>query len=215
MKALNCLVGIGAAAFALQATAEEKRSLDAHEHGHGMLNIAMEGDQIAIELEVPGFDIVGFEHDARSDADAAAVETALEQLSRPLKLFALPEAAGCTVVELNAGLLTDDGHDDEVHHDDHDDGDDHEEHHDGHEDEHGHDHDDHESEGEASHSEFHAEYLLACADIGSATHIDLQYFETFENAESLTVQLVTSKGATLISASRETPLVDLSETMGN
>ena len=197
MNTVNYLVGVGAAAFALHASAQEQRSLDAHEHGHGTLNIAMEGDRITMELEAPGFDIVGFEHEAETDADLAAIQVALEQLSRPLNLFALPEAAGCEVVESHVELLVDDGHDSDEGHDD-------EEHHDGHDD-----------ESEASHSGFHAEYLLACADTGSAARIDLQYFESFGNAESLTVQLVTSEGATLVSASRENPVLDLSEAMGN
>ena len=44
--------------------AEEHRELGAHEHGHGTLNIALEGSRLTMELEAPGVDIVGFEHAA-------------------------------------------------------------------------------------------------------------------------------------------------------
>ena len=200
-KYLACAV---AAACVLPAAAEEQRSVDAHEHGHGILNIAIEGDRIAMELEVPGFDIVGFEHAAESDADRATVDAALEKLAEPLELFAMPDAAECGVVESQAILIFDG-----EHHDDHEDSHDHEDE-DEHHDDHGHDEDE-----EATHSEFHAEYLLACGDIGSATQIEMRFFDSFSNSESLTVQIVTAQGATLIEATRENSTLDLSSWIQN
>ncbi len=218
MHTTNCLVCAVTAAFTLQATAQERRSLDAHEHGQGALNVAIEGDRISMELEAPGFDIVGFEHAAETEADRAAVEAALERISKPLDLFALPEKAGCETVEYRAELMVDGdhdghGHDDEDgHHDEGHDGDGHDGHHDGHADGDGHDEG---HENETTHSEFQAEYLLTCTDIGSATRLDLRYFEVFQNAESLTVQLVTDQGSTLVTGTRENPTLDLSDAMGN
>ncbi len=81
------------------ASAEERRELGAHQHGHGTLNIAFEGNRITMELEVPGHDIVGFEHEAKTDDQKAAVAKAKSQLGAPLALFQLPAAAGCTVKE--------------------------------------------------------------------------------------------------------------------
>ena len=75
--------------------AEETRQLDAHEHGVGTLNVAIDGPVVAMAFEAPGADIVGFEYAAQSDADLAAVEAALALLGEPSSLFALPEAAGC------------------------------------------------------------------------------------------------------------------------
>ncbi len=208
MNDARYLACAAAAAFALPASAEEQRSVDAHEHGHGTLNIAVEGDRIAMEFEAPGFDIVGFEHAALSDPDRATVEAALGKLAEPLELFALPDEAECRVIENQAMLLMDDSrHDDHAH--------DREE---GHDDDHAHSHDDdHEEEGhddhahadESTHSEFHAEYLLECTNIGSATQIELQYFNLFRNAESLTVRVVTNQGAALLEATRENSTLDL------
>ncbi|MDJ0630671.1 MAG: DUF2796 domain-containing protein [Rhodobacter sp.] len=207
-----------ALALALPAYGEETRELDAHEHGHGALNIAIEGNRIAIELEVPGFDIVGFEYEAESDEDKAAVEAALATLGDPLNLFAVPAAAGCEVTEAVAEL-----HGDEEHHDEH--GEDHaegEEHHDEHAEGEEHAHGEEHSEGEEhhdehgdgeSHSEFHAEYLMTCSDIGKATSIELSYFRAFENAEELEVQLVTEKGAALMEATPEAAILDLTQAM--
>ena len=56
-------------------TADTKhREAGAHAHGHGKVNIAIEGQRLSIELEAPGADIVGFEHEAKTAAEKAAVK---------------------------------------------------------------------------------------------------------------------------------------------
>ncbi|MEP5152475.1 DUF2796 domain-containing protein, partial [Planktotalea sp.] len=91
---------------------DETRQLEAHEHGVGTLNVAFDGDQIAMEFEAPGADIVGFEYKAESSEDLAKIEGALATLEQPLDLFALPQAAVCRVAEAHAELVIDDDHDD-------------------------------------------------------------------------------------------------------
>lgn len=202
------------ALFAHAAYAQETREMGAHEHGSGVLNVAVEGNAIAMELEVPGFDIVGFEYEAESDADKAAIETALATLGDPTALFALPDAAGCSVVEASAELHEEEHDHDEAH--DHDDHEDHDEHaegdHDNHEEHAEGDHDDHD-EHEESHAEFHAEYLITCDAIENATRVEILYFNVFENAEQLNVQLVTDKGATSSTVTGDAPELDLTQAM--
>jgi hypothetical protein len=60
MKVLPFL--IATAITATPVIAEETRQLNAHEHGVGQLDIAIDGQQIAMELHAPGADIVGFPH---------------------------------------------------------------------------------------------------------------------------------------------------------
>ena len=188
--------------LASPAFADETRQLDAHVHGVGNLNIAIDGNLVAMELHAPGADIVGFEYAARSSEDRAAIETAIATLARPLDLFVLPEAAECTVTEASAELESE--HADGAHHD-------HAEHAEGEE------HDDHEHEehaeehhaDETGHAEFHAEYLLTCADPGAISGIAFAYFETFENARELEVQVVTASGAQAFKVERDTPALDL------
>ena len=130
---------------AMPAFAEDARQLDAHEHGVGTLNIAIEGTTVAMEFEAPGADIVGFEYAAESDADHAAIDAAVVTLSEPLDLFVMPEAANCTLAKAHAELESEDGHDEhgEEHHDDHD-NEDHEDHAEGEHEEHAEgEHDDH------------------------------------------------------------------------
>ena len=188
---------------AIPAVAEETRQLDAHEHGVGELNIAIEGKTVAMELHAPGADIVGFEYEAKSDADLSAVEAAIATLSQPLDLFVLSEAANCTVVKAHAALQSEDEHDD--HKDDehaHDEHDDHKD------DEHAHvEHDDH--EGEAGHTEFHAEYTLACDAPEALKQITFAYFQTFPNAQEVEVRIITTSGAQAFEVERDTPVLNL------
>lgn len=181
---------------AMPALAEEPRQLDAHEHGVGKLNIAIEGTTVAMALEAPGADIVGFEYAAKSDADLAAIEQAVATLGAPLELFVLPEASACTVTRSEAELESEDEHD-----------------------EHGEEHDDdHANEAqedqaddadEAGHTEFHAEYTLNCENPDALTEITFSYFEAFPNAQEVEVQIITASGAQAFEVERATPVLNL------
>lgn len=181
------LAALWSAALAA-ADEESRRDLGAHEHGRGALNVAVEGDSVWIEFEAPGADIVGFEHEAESAEDRAAVDAAREALSRPLSLFALPEAAGCMVESAEVEAVGGE-------HEDHDD--------------HG-DHGDHgDEEEDEPHGEFHAEYLLRCAAIGEIRTMEFPYFAAFPNAEALEVSIVSGKGQGAFEATRESPAADV------
>lgn len=194
---------------AFPAFAEDARQLDAHEHGVGTLNIAIEGSTVVMAFEAPGADIVGFEYSAESDADLAAIQRAVAILGAPLDLFVMPDAAGCTVVEVIAELESEDGHDEhgEKQHDDHAD--------EAHEDHAEEGHDDHGDEDhagdadEAGHTEFHAEYTLACDDADALTEITFAYFEAFPNAQEVEVQIITATGAHAFEVELDAPVLDL------
>lgn len=188
-----------AALAATPVIAEETRQLNAHEHGVGQLDIAFDGLKIAMELHAPGADIVGFEYSAESADDRAAVDAAVATLARPLDLFVLPAVAGCSVVQASAELESEEDHDE--HDDDHE-GDEHG--HDAHDED---DHDEHASE--AGHTEFHAQYLLTCADPGAVTEIAFAYFEAFPNAKEVEVQIISDAGATSFKVEREARILDL------
>ena len=174
---------------ATSSLAEETKQLDAHEHGVGQLNIAFSANKIAMELHAPGSDIVGFEYGAKTDADHAAIDTAIETLSDPSKLFVFPKVASCTVIEAKAKLESEDA---DHGHDDHDDDE---------------DHDDHDEE--PGHTEFHAEYLLECGNLSAISEITFSYFEIFPNALELEIQVVSDKGATAFEVEREDAKLDL------
>lgn len=209
------------ACFPLAVSAEQTRSLGAHEHGSGSLNIAVSGSDVAMEFAAPGADIVGFEYQASSAEDRAAVDAAVSDLAHPLKLFRLPEQAGCSVTLANVALLDEDDEHDAHDHDEHDHEEDHAEHDEHEHDDHGHDdehaeHDEHaHGEGEhsghdePSHSEFRAEYALTCADVGKIDEVEFAYFERFPNALELDVQIVSDEGAQAYEVERDAPVLVL------
>lgn len=187
-------------AFVSQAFAGEHRELGAHEHGHGTLNIAIEGKTVKLELEAPGADIAGFEHEPSTDAEKKVFEAAKATLAKPLELFVPPDAAKCSVKEAKVSVV------EEEHEADHKDGHK-EEHKDGHADHEG------EKEAEAHHNAFDVDYTLECAVIGELTSLDLKYFAAFPKAQRLTVNVITEKGQAQFEGSAKAPKIDLSGVM--
>ncbi len=189
----SIILAAAALACANVAVAAERRELGAHQHGHGTLNIAVEGNSVSIEFEAPGDDIAGFEHEAKTAQDKATLEKAISTLKAPLALFKFPDAAGCTVKDAKAKLEEEDEHE-----------------HAGEaakaesKDEHDH---------EAHHAAFHAEYLLDCKSPAGLQSLTLGYFAAFKNAQSLTVGVITPKGQSKFEATRDKPVIDLSSVM--
>jgi hypothetical protein len=186
-----CILALPAAAAA------QHRELGAHEHGRGTLNIAVEGSRVSMELEVPGADIVGFEHAAKTRKQKAAVVQAKKQLSAPQTLFKLPAAAGCVLKEASAEVEGGD-----------------------------HDHAkssakaDKEKKGKSQveqegkeHSEFQARSTFECKSPASITAIEFDYFRAFPGAQRLDVNLITAKGQTKFEVTRAKPRIDLAGMM--
>jgi Protein of unknown function (DUF2796) len=192
---------VGFAVAAGYSHAQQRRA-DAHEHGRGMLNIALEGSRLTMELEAPGADIVGFEHKAKTKKQKAAIEKAEEQLEAADALFQLPAAAGCI---LEASRVALEGED---HHHSHGAG-----HHGGK------DHGNKEAargdgkgkEGSAddAHSSFRAEYAFECKAPASITSIGFGYFKVFAGAQKLEVTVVTPKQQNRFEVTRSNPRIDL------
>lgn len=67
----------------------------AHQHGHAELQLAIEGDRIDLIFSSPAYNLLGFEHRARTDHQQALVDDTTEWLGQT----PLVEAAGqgCTV----------------------------------------------------------------------------------------------------------------------
>lgn len=180
--AITLAFGIGLMAGAASAQAQH-RELGAHEHGRGTLNVAVEGNRISMELEVPGADIVGFEHAARTRQHKAAVEKGKRQLLAPQSMFKLSGAAGCTVSAASVEL-EDGGHEGAK-----------------------------KAGEEHGHSEFHAQYTFDCRSPESLTAIEFDYFRAFAGAKRLDVNIITPKGQTKFEVTRSKPRVDLSGMM--
>ena len=186
---LSLLASIAAAPL----LAEETRELDAHVHGVTEVRIAVEGGEVEITLHAPGMDIVGFEHEAVSDEDKAAVEDALARLEQAGSVVALDPAAECVLEDAEAEL-----HGGDAGHDDHED----------HEAE-GRDEADHDEEAEGRHTEFEAHYHFECGSPQSLTTVAFPFFESFPNAEEIEAEFVTEAGAGAKEIARDAPELTL------
>jgi hypothetical protein len=158
------------------ALAQTKRQLSAHEHGKGTLSVAVDGGTLALDLEAPGMDIVGFEREAKSQADKAKIADAVRKLEKAGELFVLPTAAGCILATAKAGLKEDDDHDAKAGAQAHD-----------------------------EHTEFAASYTFTCTAPGALTSIGLEYFKVFPGAQRLTVTVVSGTGQSQTTVTRAKP----------
>lgn len=189
-----------------QTAQAEPRQLGAHEHGHGALNIAIEGNRVEMELEVPGADIVGFEHAATTPEQKAQVAEAEAQLKDPLKQFVLPAAASCQLAKADVEVEADGEYEHEKNKEAHKD---HDHDKDGNKEE----HKDGAHESGEGHNEFHATYALECASPENIKSIEFAYFKSFPNAKSLSVRIVGEKQQGSYEVTADKPDLDLSGSM--
>lgn len=188
---LVLLAAMGGSLAALPvAAADTKRAAATHLHGHGTLNIAVEGQHILIELQVPGSDVFGFEHAAESEAEKEAQKSALAALRQPQSLFAMPAAAGCELVLAEVAIQAEqDGKDADKpaavgtqgHRDEHD----------------------------AGHNEVRGDYILRCDKPGAIDEIRFVYFDRFSGADELDVNVITDHGQHSFEVNRARPMIVL------
>ena len=159
------------------------RNPEAHEHGVGAMNIAIQGNEVEIELELPADNVVGFEHEARTAAEKKRVQNAAAKLKKAANVVVLPEGAACKLkeTEIKSALL--ENHDEYGHKDNHDDHGKSEKHDDGDE-----------------HSEFAIHYHFECAKTALISILDISLFKHFPSTYKLRVQYITPKGQGAVQA---------------
>ncbi|WP_252178988.1 DUF2796 domain-containing protein [Endozoicomonas sp. 4G] len=211
--------GIACGVLSLTASAAngEPRHVDAHVHGHGELNFAVEGSEVHLELKMPANDVLGFET-ITTDKQRHQLHEALNKLEAA-SLWSMTPAASCKLVSAKATTSSvdhehghhehDHHHDDEHAHHDHHEHDHHDEHkhheHDHHHDEHA--HHDLSHEGHGGHMDISATYVFQCGNVSQLNTISTSIFEKFERSESLSVQGFTQKGQTAAEMTKSTPEV--------
>ena len=172
---LRTLLASAALALSFPVLADDhQHSLEAHVHGIGTLNIALENQLLELQLESPAMNIIGFEYQPTTAADIQSVKAAQNTLSNAAELFAFSPAAQCrlTSVSIENALLKGSGA-------------------------HDHDHDhDHESQpaaeiAEHQHNDISAHYQYHCATPAQLNSIDLAgLFKLFTQTEKIQVQLI-------------------------
>ena len=148
-------------------------SEQAHEHGVGSLSIAVEGNEVEIELVVPGADVVGFEHPPSSETERQAVIMGAKTLRDDSGIVILSSKAGCRVedVEVSSGLMKNRKDDHKAEHKD-----------------------DHKDDHNEVHSEFIAHYHFHCDHPEKLTGAKVGFFKVFPTARELEVKWITPAG---------------------
>ena len=152
-------------------------SESAHEHGVGSISFAVEGNDVEIELTIPGSDVVGFEHLPSTADERQAVIMGVRSLRNIKGIVTLPSEAKCRAedVEVTSGLL-------ENQKDDH-----------GHSDKHKHE-EKKEDNNKEVHSEFIAHYHFHCEYPKLMNSVQLGFFKAFPSAHELDAKWITPKG---------------------
>lgn len=156
-------------------------SLGAHEHGVASLNMVVDGSAVALELDSPADNLLGFEYTPRSAEDIAKVKDVMALLEQADTLFLFPAAADCKLekVELEAPQF------DAVKHAEHK--------HDDHKHKHEHEHD-----GEHKHADTHADieahFHFQCSQPAALNQVEVALFEAFPGTEKLLLQAITPAG---------------------
>ena len=89
---------------------DKKGSLDAHVHGLSVINVVQEKNKVLFDIEMPGFDTVGFEYKAKSQKDKDLVKNALNTLKNPVNLFSIPSEANCKMSNNSSTILEEKNH---------------------------------------------------------------------------------------------------------
>lgn len=66
-----------------------------HEHGKVTFNVALEGQELVVELDAPAANVIGFEHAPRTEAEKAKVRDRATWLQAGQELITFPVAAAC------------------------------------------------------------------------------------------------------------------------
>ncbi|HHX35270.1 MAG TPA: DUF2796 domain-containing protein [Gammaproteobacteria bacterium] len=145
---------------------EHQHSLGAHVHGVASLNIALEDQQLTMQLESPAMNIVGFEYTPSSAKDQQAVVDAERTLKNEQLLFSLTSAAQCALSSLT---IENDLTEQHAEHD-------------------------HSADEEHQHSDINVSYLFKCATPTKLRSIDFTgFFKAFPLTEKINVQLISAE----------------------
>ena len=105
MQPATALAATFLACAAFAASDGEYREHEAHEHGHGTLDIVVEGEELVIELRIPAVNVVGFEHAPKDDAEREAVRRALVPFADAASVLVVSAQAECEVEEAQSWSL--------------------------------------------------------------------------------------------------------------
>jgi hypothetical protein len=95
-----------------KGTAAEQRHAEAHVHGVAEIDIVVGGKRVIVEFRTPTEGLMGFEHEARTDAERKKRDAAMKIINdRFNELVILDKKIGCTWRTIKARIVRGKGHD--------------------------------------------------------------------------------------------------------
>lgn len=152
-----------------------------HQHGHGLLQVAIEGNTLDIHFQAPAASLTGFEHAPENPGQEQKVDETLEWLrTTPLATLTTGD---CQVAR--ASVLSSQPRQEEQGH--------------------GHDTGHHHHNDKAAHSDYEISQSVSCAGPGSRLHSPLP--DRFSLLETLRLEWVSRGGQGAAQLTRESPEV--------
>jgi hypothetical protein len=146
----------------------EIRQHGIHVHGTASMSIVSEEQQLLLELDSPGMNIVGFEHAPNTAEQESALNSAMALLNDPATVAHF-RGGECVLDSYVLAASGADKHSGHKHADD------------SSNDVHG---------NKADHSEIHARYVFRCARTDALESIHIGLFEKFPGIEAISVQWI-------------------------
>lgn len=148
-----------------------KRKRKAHHHGSGKMNLAIEKNNMVIEMEIPAHDIIGFEHEAKTKKQKKKLKSAISTLKNSDSILMIASSVGCQISKpANIKVDLEEEHD------------------------HGHSHESDHKKEEEKHAEFHITYAFKCNKMATIKQIEVLAFKEFSKMKKIKAQAVTPKG---------------------
>lgn len=145
----------------------------AHEHGVMRLDVAIDGNKLLIDMQVPLDNLLGFERAPRTEAERKAAAEVLARLRNPgqgTPLFAADAAAQCTLskAEVQAALLEPGA----------------------------------QAVPRSGHADLEASYEFSCARPQALRALDVGLFDAYRRVQRIEVQLAGAKGQSKLTLKR-------------
>jgi hypothetical protein len=144
-----------------------------HVHGQGQLSIAMEAEQIQLQLSMPAGDVVGFEHAPTNETERSQILKTKTQLKDTAQLFVF-DGTQCQISQVSidmAGVdsaangLVKDGHSHE-----------------------------HEHDKKSQHTNIFAHYVFDCSNVNALSGLAVNVFDAFPAITNINAQWISGRG---------------------
>jgi Protein of unknown function (DUF2796) len=172
-KIYGCVLAAGlAVSMGNSSGAAEKRRHDAHAHGVAEINIAVDGTEAEVEFRAPAENVMGFEHEAKSESDKKKRDAALRTVQTKMsEMVVFDSKLGCKFSEVKTEVVEEKEHGSETKSG-----------------KTGHDHKDEKKTGE--HREVHANFSVACAQPLAGSRVTFGVQKNFRSIDQIKVQVV-------------------------